>query len=116
MAMRITMPRGDIRPVRFVVYNASGEISDVNFDEIYFTVKKSFNNEDFLIQKRLSNGTIEADADRGYVFTIEPEDTNMLKVGRYVFDIELVSGTDIKQTIVGELELTNEVTYASNEV
>ena len=50
-----------------------------------------------------------------YNFRIDPEDTDNLKIGSYAFDIELVYGDAIKQTTVGTLEITPEVTYAVNE-
>ncbi len=112
--MTISMPRGDIRPIQFTVFNSNGEISNIDFDEIYFTVKRSFRDRSALFQKRLSDGTIEKN-ENGYRFVIRPEDTDRLDVDRYVFDIELVLDDDIKQTTVGELILTDEVTFASNE-
>lgn len=114
--MNITMPRGDIRPVRFTVYNQDGTESNIAFDEIYFTVKKKYTDNDYIFQKRLTAGTIEAVEDGGYQFVIESEDTDNLRIGNYVFDIELVQGTEIKQTTVGTLVLTNEVTFVTNEV
>lgn len=114
--MKISMPRGDIRQVSFVVTGDPEIVSSITFDEIYFTVKKSFRNAEFLFQKKLSDGSIEKIGDCSYMFTIESSDTDNLSIGSYVFDIELISGSDIKQTSVGTLELTNEVTFASNEV
>ena len=39
--MKICMPRGDIRDVRFTVYDHTGQrICTVPFDEIYVTFKK----------------------------------------------------------------------------
>lgn len=112
--MTISMPRGDIRPIRFVIVDQSGNTTDIVFDEIYFTVKRSYGNKAFLFQKKLSNGTIQQDGD-GYSLTIRPEDTDDLAIGDYVFDIEILAGDDIKQTTVGDFILTNEVTFAINE-
>lgn len=119
--LSITMPRGDIRPVYFTVYENNGDdeektMYDGNFDEIYFTVKTGYNKKEYLFQKRLSTGEIELLEDGVYQFVIEPEDTDNLKFGAYVFDIELVAGTDIKQTFTGDLTLTNESTHVYNEV
>lgn len=113
--MVIEMPRGDIRPVNFSIENPDEEI-DIVFDEIYFTVKSSFTARKFLFQKRLSTGEIELMEDGSYQFTIQPEDTDSLSIGKYVFDLEVIYGTTVKQTFVGELRLTNEVTFAENEV
>jgi len=113
--MNITMPRGDIRPVSFTINDANGTPSDISFDEIYFTVKRSFTDKRFLFQKKLSTGEIEQTNTGEYSLIIEPEDTNNLYFGEYAFDIEVVN-TDVKQTFVGELILTEEATHAANEV
>lgn len=110
------MPRGDLRQVRFIIRDCDGIMSDIDFDEIFFTVKNSFTSDSYLFQKRLSNGTIEKVDECSYQFAIKPEDTDNLKIGKYVFDIELVYADEIKQTTLGELILTNEVTFATNEV
>ena len=114
--MDITMPRGDLRVVRFQVLDSEGNKTDLAFDEIYVTFKKNFNQKDYLFQKRLTDNTI-MQLDLGdYQFTILPEDTNGLTVTNYVFDIEVLFSSQIKQTFVGKLTLTPEVTFAENEV
>lgn len=117
--MSIIMPRGDIREVLFNVYvDDQGQevIYTDDFDEIYFTVKELFEDEEYLFQKRLTSGTITKDEESTYHLTIEAQDTNELEFGEYVFDIELVAGSTIKQTTTGKLVLSYESTYASNEV
>lgn len=114
--MTITMPRGDIRRVRFLVYEHGGErLSDIDFDEIYFTVKKNTGTAAVLLQKTLTGKKIVKVEDGVYQFTIDSADTDQLKPGKYVFDIELCFESTIKQTSVGTLELTDEVTFAENE-
>lgn len=114
--MQICMPRGDIRDVQFSVYDNTGQtISDIPFDEIYVTFKTSTNSPNYLFQKKLSNGTVYEIETGKYQFRIESADTDNLKIGTYVFDIELVFGDDIKQTTVGKLDITPEVTFVTNE-
>lgn len=113
--MTITMPRGDIRPVNFFIYDANDALVDIAFDEIYFSVKKSYLDKTPLFQKRLSDGGISSLGNGEYRFLIEAADTDNLRIGKYVFDIEVVKGTEIKQTSVGDLNLTNEVTFVTNE-
>ena len=108
----ITMPRGDIRHVKFRV--KSGETVRTDMTEIYISFKASTKTAETLVQKKLSDGTITLGDDQYYHFTIEPEDTNNLKYGTYPFDFELV-GAGFKQTTVGRLVLTDEVTFQSNE-
>lgn len=114
--MDIKMPRGDIRTVHFTVTDDSGNDTSILFTEIYATFKKSYSSQQYLFQKKLSDGSIIMLDEGDYQFVIRPEDTDNLPFGTYVFDIELVYQDQIKQTFVGELKLTNEVTFASNEV
>lgn len=114
--MNIEMPRGDLRPVRFTIRNPDGSAANIPFDEIYFTVKSNHTDKNYLIQKRLSDGGIARLDDGSYQFIILPEDTDNLRMTAYVFDIELVYRNAIKQTTVGKLTLTSEVTHAGNEV
>lgn len=112
--MQISMPRGDIRPVSFTINSKSQE--SLEFDNIYFTVKKNYKAREILFQKTLSSGSIEHVESGTYQFTIEPEDTNGLDYGDYVFDIEVVSTEmHIKQTFIGTFSLTHEVTFSINE-
>lgn len=114
--LKIVLPRGDRTSKKIAIReSATGEITDIEFDDIYFTVKRVFLAEEFKFQKRMSAGTIVKDEEGYYHFTILPEDTNDLPFGDYDFDIEIVKNGAIKHTTVGVLTLTKEVTYASNE-
>ena len=113
--MEIIMPRGDLRQIMFSAQGDDLETSISDFDEIYFTVKHTFTDRMYLFQKKLSTGGIRLTENGNYQFTIQPKDTDKLPFGDYVFDIEVVRGSDIKQTFVGHLKLTEEVTYSENE-
>ena len=110
--LNITMPRGDIRNVKFCV--RSGEQLRTDFTEIYFTVKNTTRANNFIFQKKLTDGDITLGEDNYYHLTIAAEDTDELDYASYKFDIEVV-GEGIKQTTTGVLRLTDEVTFASNE-
>jgi len=115
--MRITMPRGDSRPMKFKIKNKDGTECDIGFNEIYITFKESYHSKEALFQKRLTNKDITKDEDGYYHFTILPEDTENLRYTRYYFDIEVHNRQPlIKQTTIGILELTQEVTFTENEV
>lgn len=101
-----------MRSVGFDV--TAGESAYTDFDEIYFTVKKNTKTTEIVFQKKLSDGSISLDGEQ-FVFTIQPEDTNELKYDTYACDIELVKTGVIKQTFIGQLTITEEVTFASNE-
>lgn len=117
--MRISMPRGDIRKIPFTVTNPDGEPAGIDFDEIYFTVKRKFTESNFLFQKRLTTGGIKKEDEDTYQIIIMPEDTNNLAINKpgefYEFDIQLQYLNEIKETTCGEFVITKEVTYASNE-
>ena len=124
--MRIAMPRGDIRYIRFLINNPNGTGTDVAFTEIYFTVKKKYTDRLYCFQKKLSNGGIKPSVDAegnilpgDYQLKIEPRDTQMMYIGDFVFDVQVdytYDGEDIlKETFVGDFVLKPEVTYPENE-
>lgn len=118
--MRIALPRGDIKIVRFVVNNPDGASSDIDFTEVYFTVKKTTKDKNYIFQKRLSTGGIERLNPGDYQVRIESEDTDGLSFGRYKFDIQFVYVDSqnkklFQETFVGDLEVTEEVTDKDNE-
>ena len=120
--MRIAMPRGDYKLVRFLVNERNGTGTDVDFTEIYFTVKKSTQERLYEFQKKLSAGGIVKLGPGDYQIRIEPQDTNKMRVNNqrfpnYVFDIQLDYHGDfnIKESFLGTFVLTDEVTYAENE-
>ena len=109
------MARGDIETKQFLLKNSSGQTFSTEPDEIYFTVKTSANDKDFIFQKRLSTGGIAKIETGKYQFTILPDDTNNMKYGNYAFDIEVVKHGMIKKTFCGTLVLDKEVTHYYNE-
>lgn len=115
--MEIHMPRGDRRPIKFRFKNkGTGEVVDLNPDEIYFTCKDTNYKKDFLFQKKLSNSSIVVGDNGYYSLVIEPEDTDNLTQERdYDIDVEIYKLNSIKQTITGKLYLEKEVTHACNE-
>lgn len=117
--MRIIMPRGDLYPVTFQIFDddTGEEPTHIDFTQIYMTCKKTNKDQTPLFQKSLTTGGISKLDDGVYQFNIEPEDTNNLQFGEYTFDIELINDgmPRIKQTISGTLRLAEETTWASNE-
>ena len=112
--MRIAMPRGDIHYERFQINNPDGTRADVEFDSIYFTVKKPRNHR-VLFQKSLKDETIERLGLGDYQLKINPEDTSNLNYGTYVFDIQLSYRDLLKETFTGTFDLLHEVTYPADE-
>lgn len=118
--MRIAMPRGDIKLIRFLVNERNGTAAEVDFTEIYFTVKRSAKDRLYEFQKRLSTGGIVKLGPGDYQLKIQPKDTSKMIVNstrfpNYVFDVQLDYKDYIKETFTGTFVLTDEVTYAENE-
>ena len=122
--MRIQMPRGDLRLVRFLINDKNGTATDVDFSEIYFTVKRSAKNRLYEFQKRLSKGGIVKLGLGDYQLRIEPKDTRKMLVNDtrfpyYVFDVNLKYESEghlyVDETFTGTFVLTDEVTYEENE-
>ena len=110
----IELIRGDSLSLKFKRLDAQGQAITTEADEVYFTVKKSYNDTDFILQKTLSDMTF--DNDGTYHISILPEDTEDLMYGKYVYDLEVLVGTDYKKTIaIGDFIIKEEVTFSSNE-
>ena len=111
----IEMARGDLEEQAMTI--SAGERLDL--DEIYFTVKKRYDDTAFCFQKRLSTGGIKPlnPEYNEYLLRIEPEDTNKMQFGKeYVCDIEIYKDGEIVKTFNGKLLLGEEVTTARDEL
>ena len=122
--MRIAMPRGDIRLVRFLINAQNGTAADVDFTEIYFTVKRTKDDRLYEFQKKFSTGGITKLGLGDYQIKIRPKDTQKMMVNTprfpyYVFDIQVGYRDEndeyIKESFLGTFVLTPEITYAENE-
>lgn len=116
--MNIEFIRGDTYSFRFQRKLKNDEIITERPDQIFFSVKDYYKDEELLFQKRLSNGTIIYDeSDNYYYITINPEDTCNLEMGKsYYFDIVIVKDKEVKTIVVGKMKLLIEVTFKENEV
>ena len=109
--MRIAMPRGDIKWIRFKIQEPNGELSTIDFTSIYFSVKKK-NARDarILIQKSLQANQFYKLADGDYQTKLSPKDTRDLAIGEYLFDIQVGYKNLIKESFVGDFVLKQEIT------
>lgn len=85
-------------------------------DEIYLTVKNSFDVEEFLFQKKI---TYEEVNEIGEVsFKIVPSDTNNLQFKKYIYDVEIKTFDGDVYTIIPPsiFEIMPEVTTHLDEV
>lgn len=111
---KISMTRGDTARWKFQRLDANGNPIKAIADYCWFTVKTNDMKKETILQKTIDN--MEFGEDYFYRFTIEPEDTNNLQYGDYVYDLEVIQ-EDYKQTISkGIFTLEYEVTFVNNEV
>lgn len=115
--MDIELIRGDTYQLKFQRKLTDDTVITQKPDEMYMTFKRNYNEIDYVLQKRLSRDEIIFNEDDNYYYvTIEPEDTNDLDYGSYVFDIETKVGKVVKTITLGKLKIKKEVTFAENEV
>lgn len=113
--MRIALIRGDIDYERFLIKDKDGNLTNVDFDEVYFTVKKTTRDHAVIFQKKLTNGTITKNGLGDYQVKIESSDTDGLPYGDYVFDVQVSYLNEIKKTFVGKFAIMDEATFLENE-
>ncbi len=110
----IVFPRGDTCPITFELTDKDGNELDLSSSEVYFTLKRDTNTEDYLLQKRLTAGEIIYE--NGKIKTeLTHKDTANKNYGKYYYDFQLKSEKYVKTLILGQIELTKEVTWISNE-
>lgn len=113
--MDFEFTRGDTFQFKFRIKDKNGEVLPLNQNaEIYFTVKKNRNSKNVLIQKRLNEG-IEF-RDGFYYVRIDADDTNSLSYGTYNYDIEFKQGNIVKTITLGQITLTDEITFKGDEI
>ena len=101
----IRLTRGDTARLSIALQNNEGEDYELSSkDVLRFTIKKSANNKEFLVQKVNVGDPL---------FHIEPEDTQSLKYGSYVYDVEITTSEGDVYTIIdpNKFILTKEVTW-----
>lgn len=111
--MDITLTRGDTYPFKFQRRDIEGNVITEAPASIYFTVKRNWKTEDVIFQKSAADMTL--DPDGTWHCVIEPVDTEELKYGTYVYDIEVTTGTYVQTISKGSLEITEESTWKANK-
>ena len=103
----IWMTRGDTVRSQLSLYDPLGQPYEPSEgDVIYFTVKKSYKDKDYLFQK-------EVDLE-DMVLTIAPEDTNDLQMNKdYEYDMQLTKANGDIDTFItpATLHIAEEVTW-----
>jgi len=104
----IRLTRGDTAyfGVSIIDSSTGTEYEPSDDDVILFTIKKSVNASDSLIQKKF--GEVNNN-----LFKLLPEDTSDLRYGRYQYDVQLTRGNGDVYTVIPPtvFEVMKEVTW-----
>lgn len=111
--MNLSQTRGDTRNYFFQRKDADGNTITATPDSLYFTVKKTYNDQNFIFQKKLSDMTV--DEDGTYHFTVLPDDTGNQSYGTYVYDIQVTQNGVVTTISKGNFVLEPEATWTANE-
>lgn len=106
------LTRGDTGKYKFQRLDNSGEPIVSEPDELHFTVKTSYDDENVVFQKSKADMTM--DLDGTWHFVIEPEDTQTLPVRQYYYDIEVIQSGYVCTIAKGVLKLEPEATWSVN--
>lgn len=104
--------RGDTGRYKFQRRDKDGNVLTTIPAEIYFTVKKTFDDKEYIFQKTIADMT--KDSEHVWHFVINPADTETLPYGKYVYDIE-VTDEDVTTISSGFFELRKEATWSVNK-
>lgn len=112
--MDFEFTRGDTFQFKFEIKDKEGkELLLDKGAKIYFTVKKNRNSKKVLIQKTLEHGIEYRDG--FYYVRINASDTSPLAYGTYIYDIEFKQDDIVKTLVLGEISLTDEITFKGDE-
>lgn len=112
--VNLSQTRGDSKAYQFQRFNKSDKsVITTRPDSIYMTVKKNYDTKDYLFQKKIDDFVI--DDDGTYHFEIEPKDTEDLRYGKYVYDIQVTTAGKVTTLVKGVFGIEKESTWAVNE-
>lgn len=101
----IKLTRGDTARLTVPIINLAnnGEYTMESGDILYFTVKKTAKDSDFLFQKSVTGSNS---------IHIRPEDTADLSFGKYKYDVQLTTATGDVYTVIepSAFEVMEEIT------
>ena len=101
----IKLTRGDTARLTVPIINLAnnGEYTMESGDILYFTVKKTAKDTDFLFQKSVTGSNS---------IHIRPEDTADLSFGKYKYDVQLTTATGDVYTVIepSTFEVMEEIT------
>lgn len=95
----LSIYQGNDKIFTFIRKDVNGNVITTTPQQIWFTVKKSYENMSSLISKTLGNG-IEQNNDGSWNIRINAGDTLSAKTGKYVCDVKIIDENGREITIV----------------
>lgn len=87
----IVLTRGDSAVLKLTVVDGEGQPYEIaDNDTVIFTIKKHTTDKEAVLKKTLTDGQI----------IINPQDTENLEYGQYVYDVELTQGSGFVATVI----------------
>lgn len=85
----------------FTRRNNKNEVITTTPQEIIFSVKENFDDENYLIQKKMTEGDISMNPTTGeWTIRLIPNDTARLAFGRYYCDVKIINEYGLSSIIV----------------
>ncbi len=103
----LKMIRGDTLAFGFEVDGVT------EVDAVYFSVKKTKYEDEYILQKTLNNG-VEKVEDGKYSVRVAPSDTHNLETGIYYYDLQIGVNGDIFTVLYGNLKIEADITREVN--
>lgn len=102
--------RGDTFLFKFLLkFKDETVVKSEDIDNLFITFKTSVYSKKYIFQKTLDDVKID---EEGYVHvTFEPEDTENLEYGKYVFDVEVTLKNGYRKSKLFEINLAGETTF-----
>lgn len=111
--MNLTQTRGDTAGYYFQRLDSDGQPITATPDALYFTIKSDWTDATALLQKKISDMTM--DSDGTWHFVIQAGETDNMRYGDYVFDIQVNDNDAVFTIAKGKFTLTPEATWQINE-
>ena len=109
----ITITRGDTQPLKWTRLDPDGHAIMDTPDAMYLTIKRSWDDKNAIIQKKLADMT--QDESGAWHTIIAAEETEGLPYGTYVFDLEVTVLGCVTTICKDELRVTREATWSTNK-
>ncbi len=106
--LNLEMTKGDTLSFGVQIYKLGQDL-----ETAYFTVKRNYDDDQYILQKALNNGITIGHIDGEdyyYVVRVAPEDTEGLEVGKYYYDLQIALNQDVFTILKGIFTIDFEVT------